>query len=153
MTAFAALYSLHVLAALVWVGGLFFAWAVLRPAAATLDGPTRLALWSAVLPRFFLWVWAAVLVLPASGVGLLHLGFNGFDGAPRYVQAMMGLYVAMVSLFLRVQALHLPGLRRALNDSDGEEGARVLARIRRLVGFTLLLGVTVVVLGAARPGF
>ena len=35
MTAFALPYSLHVLAALVWVGGMFFAWMVLRPAAAT----------------------------------------------------------------------------------------------------------------------
>ena len=31
MTPFAALYAVHVLAALVWVGGMFFAWMVLRP--------------------------------------------------------------------------------------------------------------------------
>ncbi|TRX75770.1 CopD family protein [Pseudomonas mangiferae] len=153
MTAFAALYTLHVLAALVWVGGMFFAWAVLRPAAAVLDGPARLTLWNAVFPRFFRWVWAAVLLLPLSGVGLLHLGFGGFDTAPRYVQAMMGLYVAMVSLFLRIQTLHLPGLRRAVDAADWNEGAQGLARIRRLVGLNLLLGLSVVALGAARPGF
>ena len=33
MPPFALAYTLHVLAALVWVGGMFFAWMVLRPAA------------------------------------------------------------------------------------------------------------------------
>ena len=45
MTAFSLAYTLHVLAALVWVGGMFFAWMILRPAAmAALDGPPRLKL-------------------------------------------------------------------------------------------------------------
>ena len=33
MTPYALVYALHVLAALVWVGGMFFAWTILRPAA------------------------------------------------------------------------------------------------------------------------
>lgn len=49
MTVYALLYALHVLAAVVWVGGMFFAWMVLRPAAVTaLEPPARLRLWSAV---------------------------------------------------------------------------------------------------------
>lgn len=45
MTPFAFTYALHVLAALVWVGGMFFAWMVLRPAAvAALEAPARLKL-------------------------------------------------------------------------------------------------------------
>lgn len=35
MTSFALVYTLHLLAALVWVGGMFFAWMILRPAAMT----------------------------------------------------------------------------------------------------------------------
>ena len=57
MTAFALPYTLHVLAALVWVGGMFFAWMVLRPATvAALDGPARLRLWVEVFRRFFGWM-------------------------------------------------------------------------------------------------
>jgi len=33
MTVFSLVYTLHVLAALIWVGGMFFAWMILRPAA------------------------------------------------------------------------------------------------------------------------
>ena len=154
MTPYAFTYALHLLAALIWVGGMFFAWMILRPAAVSaLQGPERLKLWLEVFPRFFYWVWAAVIVLPVSGVGMLHLGFAGFDNAPRYVQVMMGLYIVMLALFLRVQILQLPALRSAVGAADWPSGATVLAGIRRLVGINLILGLLVVAIAAARPAF
>ncbi|WP_085724567.1 CopD family protein [Pseudomonas sp. R37(2017)] len=154
MTPFSLIYSLHVLAALVWVGGMFFAWMVLRPAAITaLEGPARLKLWVEVFQGFFRWVWVAVVLLPVSGVGMLHMHFNGFEGAPRYVQVMMGLYVVMTALFIRIQALMLPELRTAVAGQDWPAGAAVLGRIRKLVGVNLLVGLAVVVIAAARPMF
>lgn len=154
MTAIAPLYALHLLAALIWVGGMFFAWMVLRPASASLlPPPQRLPLWAEVFKRFFVWVWIAVLVLPISGVGLLHLQFNGFETAPRYVQIMMGLYIAMVALFLRIQLLLLPELQRAVAAQDWPAGGAVLARIRRLVGLNLIVGLVIVVIAATRPSF
>ncbi|HUE94191.1 CopD family protein [Pseudomonas sp.] len=154
MTPYAFTYALHLLAALIWVGGMFFAWMILRPAAVSaLQGPERLKLWLEVFPRFFYWVWAAVIVLPISGVGMLHLGFTGFDNAPRYVQVMMGMYIVMLALFLRVQILQLPALRNAVGAADWASGATVLAGIRRLVGINLILGLLVVAIAAARPAF
>ena len=152
MTAFALAYALHVLAALVWVGGMFFAWMVLRPAAgAALEGPARLKLWVEVFQRFFVWVWVAVAVLPISGMGLLHLRFNGFETAPRYVQIMMGVYLVMTALFIRIQSLQLPELRLAVAAEDWPAGAAALGRIRRLVGCNLIIGLLLVALAAARP--
>ena len=154
MTAFALAYSLHVLAALILVGGMFFAWMILRPASvAALEGPARLKLWVEVFPRFFVWVWAAVLILPISGVGLLQIRFNGFETAPRYVQIMMGLYIVMVALFIRIQSLQLPELRKAVQAEQWAAGAAALARIRRLVGCNLIVGLLLVAIAAARPMF
>ena len=154
MTPFSLIYSLHVLAALVWVGGMFFAWMVLRPAAIkALEGHARLKLWVEVFQGFFRWVWVAVVLLPVSGVGMLHMHFNGFEAAPRYVQVMMGLYVVMTALFIRIQALMLPELRTAVAEQDWPAGAGVLGRIRRLVGINLLVGLAVVAIAAARPMF
>jgi len=154
MTAFALAYSLHVLAALIWVGGMFFAWMILRPAAVkALEGPARLKLWVEVFQRFFVWVWIAVVILPISGVGLLQMRFNGFETAPRYVQIMMGLYIVMVALFIRIQSLQLPELRKAVETQAWAEGAAVMGRIRRLVGCNLLVGLALVAIAAARPGF
>ena len=119
MTAFSLVYSLHVLAALVWVGGMFFAWMVLRPAAITaLEGPARLKLWVEVFQGFFRWVWGAVVLLPVSGVVMLNMNFNGFEHAPRYVQVMMGFFVVMTALFIRIQALLLPEMRTAVQAQD-----------------------------------
>ncbi|MEE4100196.1 CopD family protein [Pseudomonas viridiflava] len=154
MTAFSTVYTFHLLAALVWVGGMFFAWMVLRPAIiAALEGPSRLKVWVQVFPRFFVWVWAAVIVLPITGIGMIQLNFTSFETAPRYVQIMMGLYVVMVALFLRIHSLQLPELQRAVETEQWSEGAAALGRIRRLVGINLIIGLTVVVIAAARPGF
>jgi uncharacterized membrane protein len=154
MTPFSLIYSLHVLAALVWVGGMFFAWMVLRPAAIkALEGPARLKLWVEVFQGFFRWVWVAVVLLPVSGVVMLNLHFTGFENAPRYVQVMMGLYVVMTALFIRIQALMLPELRTAVDAQDWPAGAAVLGRIRRLVGINLLVGLAVVAIASVRPMF
>ncbi|MCO7621575.1 CopD family protein [Pseudomonas guariconensis] len=151
MLAFALLYTLHVLAALVWVGGMFFAWLVLRPAAVSaLEGPARLKLWVEVFRRFFRWVWLAVVILAISGIGMLHLRFNGFETAPRYIQVMIGGGIAMFALFMRVQALLLPQLRAAVTAEDWATGAGVLGQIRRMVGVNLLLGILVVVVASSR---
>jgi uncharacterized membrane protein len=154
MTPFGIVYTLHVLSALIWVGGMFFAWMILRPAAMkALEGPARLKLWVEVFQGFFRWVWVTVVLLPVSGVGMLHLQNSGFETAPRYVQIMMGLYVVMTALFLRIQALLLPELRTAVAGQDWPMGAAVLGRIRRLVGVNLIIGVVVVAIASARPLF
>lgn len=151
MTASTILHSLHVLAALVWVGGMFFAWLVLRPAAvAALNGPARLRLWVEVLQRFFGWVWVAIALLVISGVGMLQMRFTGFETAPRHVQVMMGGFIAMTALFIRVQSLLLPQLRKAVEAQDWPAGAGVMGRIRRVVGCNLLLGIAVVLVGTTR---
>jgi uncharacterized membrane protein len=59
----------------------------------------------------------------------------------------------MLALFLRVQILQLPALRSAVGEADWPSGATVLAGIRRLVGINLILGLLVVAIAAARPGF
>jgi uncharacterized membrane protein len=106
-----------------------------------------------VFQRFFVWVWVAVLVLPISGVGLLQLRFNGFETAPRYVQIMMGLYVVMTALFIRIQALKLPELRTAVAAEDWPAGAAALGQIRKLVGINLIVGLVLVAIASARPMF
>lgn len=129
MTPFALLYALHVLAATVWVGGMFFAWMVLRPAAvAMLQAPERLRLWTDVFRRFFVWVWVAVLVLPISGIGMWHMRFGALESAPRYVHIMAGLYLVMLALFLRIQLLQLPSLKEPSRPSNGQQAAQCWGR-------------------------
>ena len=69
---------LHVLGAVIWVGGMFFAYMALRPSAGALEHAMRLALWQRVFSHFFPWVWASILALLTSGYGMVFLGFGGF---------------------------------------------------------------------------
>jgi len=60
--------TLHSLAAIIWVGGMFFAYMALRPSAAeVLEPPLRLTLWAKVFSKFFPWVWASIVVLFGTG--------------------------------------------------------------------------------------
>ncbi len=61
--------ALHVLSAVLWVGGMFFAYLCLRPAAGALEPQHRLRLWAAVFERFFPWVWLSILILLTAVCG------------------------------------------------------------------------------------
>jgi uncharacterized membrane protein len=63
---------------------------------------------------------------------------------------MIGLYLAMVALFLKIQAVQLPQLKRSVSEQDWPGAGVVLKRIRTLAGFNLLLGITIIVVAAAR---
>ena len=96
------LVALHVLAAVIWVGGMFFAYLVLVPSAGPLEPPARLALWQRVFGRFFPWVWASIAALLISGYAMLFLHFGGFAGAPVHINIMQVTGILMIMLFLHL---------------------------------------------------
>lgn len=138
---------LHLLFAVIWVGGMFFAWMCLRPATSTLDAPTRLKLWADALGKFFPWVLFAVVVLLVSGFYMLH-ALGGMQHATPYVHVMLGLGVLMMLMFLHVFFAPFKRLKRGVAASDFEIAAKGLKQIRLLVGVNLLLGLIVLVAGA-----
>ena len=79
------LIALHALAAVIWVGGLFFLVGILRPAASSVPLAERLPLLSTAMGRFFLWVWIAIIVLLVTGNtvidALLHVAEQPYDWA------------------------------------------------------------------------
>ena len=139
------LLVLHLLAAVIWVGGMFFAYLVLRPAAvAELEPPLRLRLWNQVLGRFFRWVWVTVVVLPLTGLLLAWQLFGGLGQAPLYVHVMLLLGLVMILVFGHVFFAPARRLRLAVADQRWPAGGEQLNRIRRLVGFNLVLGLLVI---------
>ncbi len=142
---------LHVLSAVVWVGGMFFAYMVLRPVAAgLLDAPQRLALWAQVFTQFFTWVWFAIITLLLTGYGMLFAFFGGMAAAPIYVHLMQAVGLLMMLIFAHVYFAPYRRLRRAVAAQDWAEGGGRLAQIRRLVGINLMLGLLVVTVAAGR---
>jgi uncharacterized membrane protein len=139
----------HVLAAVIWVGGMFFAYMVLRPATGALDSRVRLALWGEAFRRFFPWVWASIVALLVSGYGILFLGLGGFGAAGVHVHVMQATGLLMIALFLHLYFAPWPRLRRALEAGDDQLAARQLAQIRRIVAINLALGLITAAIGAS----
>jgi len=145
------LYLVHVLATVVWVGGMFFAHQCLRPVVlAQLEGPQRLRLWNGVFGRFFPWVWLSVLLLLASGHGLIY-AFGGFRAVPMHVHLMTGIGYLMAAIFAFIYFVPYARLRRAVAAEDWKAGAAAQDLIRRLVGTNLVLGLANVALVFVLP--
>ncbi|MCU0842761.1 MAG: CopD family protein [Thiobacillaceae bacterium] len=145
------LYLLHVLAAVIWVGGMFFAYLCLRPvAAAQLEPPQRLRLWNGVFGRFFPWVWASVVALIASGHGII-MQMGGMAGLPVHFHVMLGIGYLMAAIFVYLYFVPYPRLRQAVADQDWKTGGAALNGIRVLVGTNLGLGVVNIILVFALP--
>ena len=143
------LIALHVLAAVVWVGGMFFAYLVLRPAAGPLETPARLALWQRVFGRFFPWVWASIAVLLISGYAMLFVHFGGFAGAGAHIHVMQLTGIAMMLLFLHLYFAPWRQFSRAVETGAVAEAGKQLNQIRRIVALNLALGLLTVAVGAS----
>jgi uncharacterized membrane protein len=139
--------TLHILSAVVWVGGMFAAYVCLRPAAGKLEAPQRLMLWRGFFAKFFPWVWGSVVLLVATGYWMLVVYFGGFSGAPPYVNLMQALAWVMVLLFAGL--FHGPWLKfkRAVDAQDWPAAGASLNQIRQIIAINLPIGLIVVIIG------
>ncbi len=141
--------AFHILAAVIWVGGMFFAYVMLRPSARALEPALRLPLWHRVFSRFFPWVWASIFALLASGYGMIFLGFGGFAGIGPHVHAMQATGIVMMLVFLHLFFAPWRRFRRAVAAGDFLGAGRNLEQIRLLVAINLVLGLVTVIVGAS----
>ncbi|MEO7621640.1 MAG: CopD family protein [Gallionella sp.] len=135
---------IHLLAALIWVGGMFFAYVTLRPAAAeVLEPPQRLSLWDAVFRRFFSWVWGAVSILMVSGLYMVYL-YGGLTHVGRHIHIMLLIGLTMMVIYGYVYfGCYIPFSLHVAKQRWKEAG-EILAKIRKLIAVNLLLGVLAV---------
>ena len=146
---FASAVLLHVVAVVIWVGGMFFAYMVLRPIAASqLEPPLRLPLWAGVFGLFFPWVWTSIIAILATGFWLIFNKFGGMGSSPLYVHAMLGLGIVMMLIFMHVFFAPYGRLKKAVAAQDWPAGGKALGQIRMLVGINTLIGVATIAIGA-----
>jgi uncharacterized membrane protein len=141
--------ALHSLSAVLWVGGMFFAHQVLRPATEVFEPGPRLTLWSRVLGRFFAWVFAAIILLLLTGYAMVFSVYTGFGRIGLHVQLMQGIGILMMLLFFHLYFAPWRRFRAAVARQDWAEGGRQLSQIRTIVTVNLMLGVIVVAIGSS----
>jgi uncharacterized membrane protein len=140
---------LHAIAAAVWVGGMFFALLALRPATAPLEPGPRLELWARVLGRFFKWVIAAIVLLLASGYGMIFGVYSGFRGVGLHIHIMQGIGIVMMLLFFHLYFAPWRRFEAAVAQRDYPGAARQLNQIRWIVVANLVLGLVTVAVGSS----
>ncbi|SDG91060.1 CopD family protein [Nitrosomonas sp. Nm132] len=143
---------LHLLGVIVWVGGMFFAYWVLRPIAAQLlEPPIRLKLWSGVFSRFFPWVFLSAGFILASGLYMV-MQMGGFAAVDLYIHFMFALGLLMMLIFIYVFFSAFKKLNYHVAREEWPSAGTALGQIRLLIGLNLILGVvtiTVAVLGGS----
>lgn len=131
----------HLLSVLVWVGGMFFAYVVLRPAIVEiLEPPQRLRLWDSVFRRFFNWVWLSIGVLLASGTYMIYL-YGGMAHVGPHVHIMLVLGIVMIAIYGHVYFGLYRKLSRLVGIQNWKDAGETLGKIRKLVAVNLGLGI------------
>src|SRR5262249_40286509 len=130
-------FALHILGAVVWVGGMFAIYVCLPPALVTLEPPQRLRLMRVTFQKFFPWVWTAILLLLASGYSMVFIVFGGFAGAGVHVHLMQGIGWLMIALF--VWLFHGPwrGFQRGVEPADWPRAGHRLDHTRPIIRIKL----------------
>jgi uncharacterized membrane protein len=139
--------AIHLVAAVFWVGGMAFAYMILRPAAGPLDPPMRLPLWRRVFARFLPWVGVSVVALLATGFTMIFQMYGGMANLPLYVNLMMGIGIIMMLLYLHLFFAPWKRLRTAVDRGAFPDSAKALHQIRMLVAINLTLGVITIIIG------
>jgi len=148
---YALLKTLHLLAIIVWVGGMFFSHFILRPALADLEPPQRLKLLHAVLGRFFaavavasltalitgLWMVGRVAKQTVQSGGSFQMSFDW------WLMAVLG--VLMVAIFGHIRFVLFRRFSRAVQAQTWPAAALVANSLRQWVAINLGLGLLIVV--------
>ena len=141
--------AVHVMAAVFWVGGMYFAHQCLRPAAELhLPPPLRLVLWRGVFRRFFSRVFVAIAALLISGYRMIFIYHGRFTDLGLHVHLMQASGWIMIGLFLHLYFGPYARLKVALSDNDFPAAGVQQSKIRKIVGINLMLGVITIILGA-----
>jgi len=142
--------TLHVIAVIIWVGGMFFAHMALRPASVEILEPAqRLPLWAAVFKGFFFWVWFSIIILLVTGLWMFSL----YPEPPLFIHLMTGIGVVMMLIFGHIYFAPYRRLKKAVAIESWKEAGEALAEIRTRVGINLVLGLITTLIAIAGKFF
>lgn len=141
-------FPLHIVATIVLLGGLFFGSVVFRPIASDLDIETASSLWERMLSRFFAWGWISLLLILATGIGMVFLKFGGFSGVPMIHRGNMVIGIPAIVLFGYLFFGPWQQYRRTMSRRDWNAAEKDIRRVRVVMGIILVLGLVASVVSA-----
>ena len=144
---YSSLLFLHLVSVVIWVGGMFFAYLCLRPAAGrVLEAHHRLPLWAATFSRFLKFSAVAVVTIIATGFAMLLPVGMKFAPVGWHIMLSVGLLMALI--FIYVYVVLYPRLCNQCEAATWPAAATTLNSIRKMVGLNLVLSVIAIAAAA-----
>jgi uncharacterized membrane protein len=147
---YASLKTVHLLAIIIWLGGMAFALFFLRPALATLEPAVRLPLMHEVMRRFTNAIIAVSLITLFTGLWMIGNvaraaaeGGGGFT-MPLDWKVMSTLGVLMVLIFGHIRFALYKRCDLSVQAKDWPAAAAVMEKVRFWVLVNLAIGVFIV---------
>ncbi|MDE5443126.1 hypothetical protein GWG65_17015 [Bradyrhizobium sp. CSA207] len=144
----AAALAIHILAAIIWLGGLFLLCVVLQPSVRPLDPATALSLWHRVLSRFLVWGWISLVLILTTGITMVFLEFGGFANIPSIHRANMVIGIPAIALYGYLYFAPWQRFRRALSSNGLMATEGSIRQVRILMATILALGLVASVVSA-----
>ena len=147
---YALLKTFHLLAVVVWIGGMAFTLFCLRPAARVLEPPARVTLMHAAMRRFIAVVSIAAIVVFACGAAMVGIAWSAAARAglafnmPLDWYTMIAVFFVMLAVFIHIRNVLFPRLDAAVGAGRWPDGAAALEAIRWEVSINLVLGTLVI---------
>ncbi len=138
---------IHLVAAILWMGGMAFMLLALRPAAlAVMDPQSRARLMGAVWQRFFLIVIVSIVALFTTGTNLYTTAFRaakaatGSGSVPLGWNLMLVIGIVMMLIFGHIYFAGFRKFKRAVAAAEWPVAAKAAAQVQTLVMANFVLG-------------
>lgn len=137
---------LHLVSAIIWMGGMTCLLFALRPATLTLlDGPQRAKLMAGVWQRFFNWVLVCAALLFLTGTNLYTTTYKaakaaGNAGVPLGWNLMLVIGLVMFAIFGHIYFAGFKKFKRAVAAGDFQLAAKAAGLIHTMVVTNFVLG-------------
>jgi len=138
---------IHLVAGILWMGGMAFMLLALRPALlAHMEPQPRARLMAAVWQRFFIVVLLSIVALFTTGTNLYTSAFRaareatGMGSVPRGWNLMLGIGVLMILIFGHIYFAGFKRFKRSVAAGEWPAAAKAGAQIHMLVVTNFVLG-------------
>lgn len=139
--------ALHQIAAIIWIGGMFFAHFALRPTIKrSLAPPERIQVALGVFRRFFPWVWVCIATLWISGLWVI---IDLQAQVSMHVHIMMGTALLMTLIFTFLFAFPYRRMKTAVDYENWRWASAKFSQIRKLMALNMLIGFFTVVVAVS----
>jgi uncharacterized membrane protein len=141
-------WPLHIVAVIVWLGGLFWLSVTARPSAQHVDAAGTPQFWQGFLSRFFVPATIAIVVVVASGIAMVKLKFGGFAHMPHIHRANMAIGLPAIGLYVFLVTVLWRRYRRAGAGNDRHATASTAKQMSTVIAIIMALGVVASVVSA-----